>query len=179
MKKIFYLLLLSFLWQSNSFSQNIVIAGVQGERALTWNDFTGKPEKESPHDANTYWNIDYSFKGVNFIGDTAVFSGLNIKLELNAKLSWVKKEKETDALLKHEQGHFDIGRLCVRALQQAYTTNVFLRKDLQAKLNSTFSEIMKTYHEMGIQYDKETDHSKNKEAQKRWEDLLAEKLAVK
>jgi len=178
MKKIFYLLLL-VLVQSHCFAQDIVIGGETGNRPLTWNDFTGKPDKESSHDANTYWNIDYSFKGFQYKADTAVFTGLTVKLEFNSKQSWIKKDRQTDALLKHEQGHFNIGILCAKELQQTFTSTVFFKKDVQVKINALFGDIMKKYHEMGLQYDKETDHSKNKDEQRRWDELLQGKLAVK
>ena len=175
MKKIFYLLVLFFLYDINSFSQEIIISGEKGNRPLTWNDFAGKPDKQSTYEANTYWNINYGIKGIQFKGDTALFTGLTMKLELNSKQSWVKKESETDYLLKHEQGHFDIGRLCLAAINQAFTNGVFLKKDYQTKPSAIFSDTLEKYHEMGALYDKETDHSKNKEEQKRW-DVLIDKL---
>ena len=80
-------------------------------------------------------------------------------------------------MLKHEQGHFDIGRLCLAALQQVFANAVFLKNNYQAKPSAIFSETLKKYHEMGSLYDKETNHSNNKEEQKRWNILIAKLLS--
>jgi hypothetical protein len=39
------------------------------------------------------------------------------------------------------------------------------------------SETIRKYNEMGVQYDRETEHFRNKEQQEKWNSLLAEKLA--
>lgn len=38
-----------------------------------------------------------------------------------------KKEKETDELLKHEQGHFDIAKLCALEMSQLAVQNIVLK----------------------------------------------------
>lgn len=175
MKNISFLLLCSLLYYSAA-SQDIIISGQKGNRPLRWDDFTGKPDYQSSFEANTWWNLKYGFKGISFKGDTVLLQGMSITLELSPQQSWIKKGSETDALLRHEQGHFDIGRLCAAALKKAFDTAYISSSSYKTKPAEIFKAVLQLYHDMGLQYDKETDHSKNKAEQQRWEALLAEKL---
>ncbi len=100
MKYISFIILLLGLSQGLS-AQTIIISGKTGNRPLTWDDFTGKPDMQSPFSANTWWNLKYSISGMSFNGDSVSMKGFSITLELNAEQSWVKNGEKTDALLKH------------------------------------------------------------------------------
>ena len=167
------------LYCKSSFSQEILIGGVPGNRPLTWDDFTGRPDNGSSHEAYTFWNINYVYAGTKYKSDTAVLIGTNVKLELNGTASWIKKGKETNDLLKHEQGHLDIGRLSAIALQQAFNNTVFFKNDLQTKLSAVFAEVFKKYKDMGQLYDDETAHSRNKEEQERGDLFFSKELTKK
>ncbi len=168
MKKIIsFLIVLCFL--QNLFCQQVIINASNKNRLLTWNDFTGKPDKSSSFEANTYWEISYSFKGISFKkGDTATIEGFAVTLTFNTNKSWVKKGSETDYLLQHEQGHFNTGLLCQAEMFNQIKSTVFLKNNFQDKLKAIFSNTMEKYHAMGLKYDEETDHSKNKESQEKW-----------
>ena len=168
MKKILFVFLITFLYNNQGFAQDIFISGQTGKMILTWDDFLGKPDKTSTHDAFTNWNVSYSFGGTKLKGDTIFFTLLKVKLEFNGKESWIKREKSTNELLMHEQGHFDIGRLCSLELQKTFNTTIFLKSNFQTKPQLLFDSILKKYNQMGLDYDKETDHSKNKAEQLRW-----------
>jgi hypothetical protein len=79
-------------------------------------------------------------------------------------------------LLKHEQGHFDIGFLCHQEIISRFKNEILLRSDFQNKARAIFTDTMKKYHEMQLKYDEETNHSKNKESQEKWNVLLANTL---
>lgn len=150
------------------FCQDVIINGVNKNRLLTWDDFTGKPDKSSSHAANTYWNLNYSFQRISFKGDTAKVTGFSVKLELNENLSWVKQEKQTNNLLKHEQGHFDIGLICQLEIIKQFNSTVFFKTDFQNKIQTIFTAALDKYSQIGIKYDEETDHSKNQASQDNW-----------
>lgn len=175
MRKSFCILFFVFI-SKLTFCQDVVINGVNKNRLLTWDDFTGKPDKTSSHAANTYWNISNSFGRITFKGDTAVINGFSCKLELNEKFSWVKKEKQTPTLLKHEQGHFDIGLLCQLEIIKQFNSTVFLKTGFQSKIQTLFSAIMEKYRLLGIKYDEETNHSKNQELQDNWNNFFVKEL---
>jgi hypothetical protein len=98
------------------------------------------------------------------------------KVILLDSCSWVKKGKETDELLSHEQGHFNIGKLCAIELTNSISKTVFLKSDFSDKFNAIYKEIRDKYEVMNGQYDLETNHSKDKVNQKKWDDFFKEKL---
>ncbi len=175
MKKYFCIFFLISMSEV-TFCQDVIINGTNKNRLLTWDDFTGKPDKTSPHAANTYWNVNYGFRGISFKGDTAKISGFFCKLELNEKFSWVKQEKQTTNLLKHEQGHFNIGLICQLEMIKQFNSIVFFKTDFQNKIETIFATVMEKYRLLGIKYDEETDHSKNQESQDNWNDFFAKEL---
>ena len=159
-----------------AFSQDVIINGGNKNWPLNWDDFKGQPDKASAYDANTYWTISYNIKGISFKGDTAKISGFSIILSLQEKLSWSKPEKQTDILLKHEQGHFDLGLICQREIMQQLNSTIFFKEDFKDKIPAIFSSILKKYQAMEFKYDEETNHSKNQSAQESWNNFFLNEL---
>lgn len=175
MKKYICAALLVFL-STLSFSQDIFINGVNKNRPLTWDDFKGTPDTNSTATAFTVWNINYSLTGVSFKGDTVKISNFAVKLEFDEKKSWSKPEKQTNNLLKHEQGHFDLGLICQREILRQLNNAVFLKADFQNKLQTIFSSALEKYRLLGLKYDAETAHSINQPAQDNWNVFFATEL---
>jgi len=175
MKKYSFLILFLFARES-LFCQDVIISGTNKNRTLTWDDFTGKPDKSSPFDAHTYWNVNYRYKRVVYVSDTAKIEEPVVILELNKNLSWIKPGRETPKLLKHEQGHFNIGLLCQKELIDKFKTTTFTRSDFRDKIQLLFKTILDKYTAMGIKYDDETDHGKNPEKQESWNDFFSGEL---
>ena len=175
MKK--YICIFFFIPMSKvAFCQDVIINGINKNRLLTWDDFTGKPDKSSLHDANTYWDLNYSFQRFTFKEDTAKITGFSVKLELNGKLSWIKQGKQTNYLLNHEQGHFDIGLICQTELMKQLNNTVFFKTDFQNKIQTVFANIYDRYIQLGIKYDEETNHSENQQSQDNWDAFFAKEL---
>lgn len=175
MKKIICLFfILSFF--ENIFCQDVLINGSTKYRLLTWDDFSGKPDKDSPFQANTSWGINYGFKGVDFAGDTVRFKNLAVTLKFDETKSWVKEGKQIPYLLKHEQGHFDIALICHKEIIKAINNTVFFKADFKEKLRTIFTDTIKKYRLMQVQYDEETDHSKNEANQQKWNAIIAKAL---
>jgi Bacterial protein of unknown function (DUF922) len=175
MKKMICILLICALYQTVK-CQDVMINGINKNRPLSWDDFTGDPDRGSRHDANTFWNINYAFKGLSFKGDTAKIQGFSFKLSLDEKHSWVKPGKQSDALLKHEQGHFDLGLLCQQEMIKQFSAAVFTRANFQEQVQKLFNSVLEKYRLMGVKYDSETDHSKNQVSQDSWNNFFATEL---
>lgn len=173
-KYIFLLLLICTSWFCRA--QEVIISGVNKNRPLTWNDFKGRPDNGSAYDANTFWNITYNINGISFKGDTAKISRFSVILQLDEKLSWSKPEKQTAVLLKHEQGHFDIGLICQQEIIGLLNNTVFLKTDFKEKIPAIFSSTLEKYRLLQEKYDAETDHSKNQPAQDSWNNFIAATL---
>lgn len=176
MKKFFFAI--SFLLLINSIieAQNITVKGKPYAGQLTWNDFNGKPDAGSSFNANTGYKFNTRLKSINFKADTAVINGFEIDLELDAKLTWVKKGKETDYLLKHEQGHFDIAVLLAHEILKQVSEAHFTKTNFQNALNKIVNTVGEKYRKMGITYDEETDHSINTTVQQEWNRFLEQAL---
>lgn len=113
-------LLISSILINFCYCQKVIISGEETSRKLVWTDFIGEIDRTSPYFAHTQWNLNYRFGNVQFRGDTAVIGSFELKLELDPSKSWLKKDKATDELLIHEQGHFDCGLLCMNELLATY-----------------------------------------------------------
>ena len=164
------------LCSTDILSQKITINGEPGSPKLTWDDFKGKPDKSSPYFAYTYWDIFYSWAEVKFSGDTVKWD-VKITLDLAKDRTWKKKDNISDTLLKHEQGHFDIGRMCAKEAQEKVRATVFLKNtDYKEKLRQVVTGVVMKYKYMNEQYDEETKHSANRVQQWKWDDLLTKEI---
>ena len=157
-------------------AQKILIGGTEGVRQLQWSDFAGKPDENSVYFAYTAYSTKFKFDDVQFNGDKAIISGFEMTLEFDKNKSWVKKGKETEELLKHEQGHFDVGLLYMQEVLQKMTGANFTRAGYKEEFQKLISDIHQKYKDMGFQYDKETNHSIKKDEQKRWDTFFNESV---
>lgn len=148
-------------------AQTVLINGERTTRLLRWDDFTGTPDYNADLYAYTYWYVSYKWGPFPFKGDTA-----KIKIEVSVELekrSWKKKDKVSDSLLTHEQGHFNIGWLFAIAFQQRVNSTVLFRHNYQSKIEELFNQELEKFREMERLYDKETRHFHNREQQKKWD----------
>ena len=179
MQKITALLLFLFLLQvKTAFSQNIFIGDEATNRKLQWSDFRGRVDPNSPHHAVTTWYLTYKMEGVKTYGDSVSVGKLQAVLQMEPKESWLNKGKATDELLTHEQGHFYIGMLCLQEFTTMYYKTSFRKNNFDAKMKQLFQETLNKYHQLGIKYDEETNHSQNREAQKLWDAFFAKYVVM-
>jgi Bacterial protein of unknown function (DUF922) len=173
--KLSYTILLLCLLQA-SYGQKILIGSTEGNRPLVWSDFIGKVDEGSSFAAMTYWNINYKMGNVQIKDDELIIGSFEVILSFNNANSWVKKEKMTSSLLQHEQVHFDIGVLCMKSFLEKRKALVLTKKNYNEKLQLLFKDVSKKYQDMGVEYDKETDHSKNLPQQIKWNNFIKEEL---
>lgn len=76
--------------------------------------------------------------------------------------SWAIKDEVSDELLVHEQGHFNIGILCIREIMEKFKQTKFTKSNFSQLLSNLFKSTTNKYSELTLNYDKETDHSKTK-----------------
>jgi hypothetical protein len=144
-------------------------------RQLTWADFKGEPEADSPYDAYTYWSVHYSYDAPTLDGD-----GFRVVVRVWNQLdsrSWVKPRVKADpstaALLDHEQGHYTLGVLCALEFKKVASGRRF-GKHYHAEIRDLFDQILKNYVDMEKRYDAETLHMRNPAAQQTWDRRLAQ-----
>jgi hypothetical protein len=171
------LVMTAILFSYCSFGQKIMVNGQESTGQLIWSDFTGRVDKGSSFNAFTSYKFNTKVGNIKFVGDSAIINGFEVILEFDQKNSWAKKDKVTDDLLVHEQGHFNLGILCVKEIMKKYKEAKFTKSNYNSLLQSIVNESSRKYNEMGIKYDEETDHSKNIEQQLKWNKVFAEQLA--
>lgn len=177
MSHIKYFLLLFILSFANNLSaQQIFIGPEETNRKLTWDDFRGPVDHSSAHHAMTTWSLEYNMEDVRAKGNIIEIGKMNVTVKMEPQRSWCIREKITDDLLKHEQGHFDIGILCMREFMSIINETTFTKNDLEPKMKKIFNDVLSKYHHLGIQYDQETDHSNNKDAQQIWNTYFEESM---
>jgi len=164
MIKYFTLILLLILVNDNN---DFVGKFSYSERdRLDWSDFRGKPESNSHFDASVNTGITYQWSYGKDKGDIE----LNYQVDsfCYPSMSWVKRGQMSDRLLSHEQLHFDISELHARIMRKRlkeYKAGDNIRRDL----NKMYKLVERMRIIMQERYDEETEHSKNMEAQKKWE----------
>lgn len=146
-------------------------------KPLGWKDFRGTAEANSTFHANSNSGISYSWRLNNVNG--VVELEYEVCGNFYPDLSWVVPGSDNDHLLKHEQLHFDISELHARKLRKklADLPVSWLGKDPRTKLNGFYEKIDKERREMQTRFDRESQHSINKEAEAKWQKYVQEELA--
>jgi hypothetical protein len=138
-------------------------------RKLKWEDFKGDPDPTSSNAALTSSNIKVAF------GYNHSQLQYSIQCRFDKNHSWAKMKN--DYILAHEQGHFDIAELHARLLNKALKEYTFKSKTVGEDVNNIYDQIMQQHHNFQLQYDKETDHSRNPATQAEWEKKIRGLLA--
>jgi hypothetical protein len=143
------------------------------EKSLNWSDFKASPKKHLPYKANTNSGLSFSWNS------TESSSGIVLNYEVGSNFypyrSWVKEIEEVEYLLAHEQLHFNITELHARKLRKALE-NYKPSGKMKKELDVIYSEIEKQRRQMQTQFDKETKHSINKEAEFKWRQFVKQEL---
>jgi len=140
------------------------------DNKLTWSDFKGEPVGTSRHRAVTSSGIAYSWS----LPDTGAYFKTAAFFVTNR--SWTKSVKDTNTL-NHEQGHFDITEIYARKLLASLQQ---LNRDKKATKQSIAQVAEKTIaqkNDFQKQYDFETSFGINREAQKKWDELILAQLS--
>ncbi len=91
--------------------------------------------------------------------------------------TWVVTSQKSDDLLSHEQGHYDLTGLSGRDMANEMAA---ARARTPAALQARVSQIIRTYRRRAKawtdSYDTETDHSRNRQVQSRWDERIRDAM---
>ena len=166
MNKVFkkYYLLSAFIICSFQADDSLITWTIN--RKLSWDDFQGKAVASNPADALTYTDIKTQARsdenGIVYVTVTNFF---------DKKLSW-SKNKNSTALLSHEQLHFDITEYYTRVLRTKLNSIATAEAIKSGKFNKESSRILNDWQQFQQKYDKETNHGTISSKQKEWEDSV-------
>ncbi|GAB4042708.1 DUF922 domain-containing protein [Spirosoma jeollabukense] len=144
------------------------------DRKLSWQDFTGPVDPESKYAAKTHWRVNYKYTVILVRGDTVQLD-LQVATLLKSN-SWAVPSKQTDELLEHEQGHFNIAQLCALRFKKAVKNMILFKHNYAQTIDSLFNGAIAEANQQDIQYDEETNHHLNKRQQKKWNTKINEML---
>jgi hypothetical protein len=143
-------------------------------RELEWTDFNGEVDPGSRWNAYTDWVTSYRFSRPDFAGGRARVK-LTVQLLLTRN-SWVKPEKKSDALLEHERGHFNIGRVCSEQVERKINSSSFSASNYPKEIDDMYWVEMGKCKELEQRYDMETKHYNDREQQALWNKNIADLL---
>ncbi|MFN8289869.1 MAG: DUF922 domain-containing protein [Chitinophagaceae bacterium] len=137
-------------------------------KRLTWSDYKATPDPGSDAAASTttYLMISYNISDEHF--------GFKIESKFSRTRSWGLYK--TAYILSHEQGHFDIAEIFARKLNKKMKDYVFNKRTYQKELKKIYQDILDEKEEWQNRYDKETNHSINKDKQAEWLKKISEAL---
>ena len=143
-------------------------------RLLTWDDFKGVPDYNSPGGAITASGFAFN-ANMNMIGKD-IYLNIGVYTFFSKKNSWKKPNINSSYHLVHEQHHFDItrisaGKFCDELLKANFTVTNY-SKLLSALFDKAFNE-NKALQE---KYDNETRHSINTSEQLKWNDKITAEI---
>ena len=169
----------------------------ESDRPLSWEDFDAAVPRaaEEIRVASTASSIGWSYAfEIDWSQRSCSYS--IVKLESVARFhpdrSWVRPGHLTDAILEHEQGHFDIAQIYKQKFAAATHGLVgsARRCDGQSERKATrtaeseiaqlvgkaYDEVWQAYQRYQESYDAETMHGIDREAQSRWTRTIARSL---
>ena len=93
---------------------------------------------------------------------------------MNRHNSWVVNSAKTEALRKHEQGHFDITAIGASEIhdRMAFITGVSAG-ELASQKDELIAEVQVYINDANARYDEETEHGTNVTRQNSWEANIA------
>lgn len=142
----------------------------QDNQLLQWDDFAGQASDTSKFDAQSFAEICYHY---------TFYSPRDFHFDVFANFrkntSWIKKQKKSEALLRHEQLHFNIAALYAEKLKDEFS-NFHYTSHYEGQIANIFRQKEREYQAVQRQYDEETNHSLNKERQRQWEDFINNEL---
>ena len=164
---------------------------------LTWSDFKAESNPavfEDSHSVIKYhctWIVDSEKLGRDIV---FLIDNIQIAVEFHPVLSWVRESEKTESLLKHEQGHFDLGELVkdenLEKIQETFyhrqyptrgqneeQRKQFAKEDSGKIIYEEIEKLEKILSDRRLEYDKLTNFGENKEQQQKFNELF-EKLRV-
>jgi hypothetical protein len=144
---------------------------------LSWNDFlpVDSLPDGSGDEAQTATNMP-ALSGIRPVSAHGGFSLPNVALTVGldrTQTMVIKTARKTADLLKHEQGHFDITVLTVRALaKEMERLKAASPAALGQQVNALLGKHQQRADMLEQKYDKETENSKNLDTQKTWNNAI-------
>ena len=151
---------------------------IPATKKLTTADFKGVPNETVDFLAQTNPVISLTYSkpiGCKENGKVKlkVETGVSVSERSWIKLSKIKTPELLNALLSHEQGHYDMGTIFSIELKKILSDICFDKDDYKQQVDSVFKSMYARYDALQKEYDSDTDHMANKIRQIKWKEKIA------
>lgn len=146
----------------------------EAHKPLTWSDFRGAPDRFSKFAATSNTGISHTYS-VNSKG-YFVANSSQVRANFYPNLSWYIPKLINETTLAHEQTHFDISELHARILRKELSDRRFSH-NAKREITAIYENVEKARKAMQYQFDRETNHSVDREKEIIWENYIAKLLA--
>lgn len=170
MKKYFLFLLFS---STILYSQRITWSA---DQKLVWNNFKSPKNNLGGEDVVAYTHCGWEYSSITS-SDPKKPVKIVITTIFNEEKSWKDPKRINDAVLLHEQKHFDIAEWHARKLRKALHEKIVYTADYKKYFQQIYSKISSDYRKFQQMYDKETNHGQNKEKQAEYNIIISAGLA--
>ncbi|MES2279165.1 MAG: DUF922 domain-containing protein [Bacteroidota bacterium] len=165
MKHVFTILLLGFTL--TAFAQVKCDSIIwKADRKLTWGDFQGEPVLSGMVAAKTHYDFVRTWAAHGFTLKTKMVCSFN------PCKSW-SRNKKSDNLLAHEQGHFDIAEYFRRLYNKRVAEATYSKSTIVSVMKSIYQNINTECETMQENYDTQTTHGLTKDKQVEWLQKIA------
>ncbi len=135
-------------------------------RPLVWADFKASPRAASKFAASVF--PGFAYEGKTNVADGEIKLDIALKVYVLKSSSWVKPVARNPYGLNHEQRHFDIVKLIAARFKQKLTPENLTLEDYNSIMQYLYLESFREMNRLQEQYDAETQHGINQDAQERW-----------
>lgn len=147
-------------------------------KKLTTTDFKGQPDELVDYLAQTTPVISLRYSGSTNCAENGkiklkVETGVSVSERSWLKLSKIKTPELLNALLSHEQGHYDMGAIFSIELKKTLSGICFDKAGYKQQVDSVFKSMYARYDTLQKEYDTDTDHMRNKNMQLEWKQKIA------
>jgi hypothetical protein len=166
--KICYLLFLWLLFPAEGFAQKPLIKRV----VVDWKFFKNDRPHTSRYTAYIQYRLTYKYI---ILPTDSTEEKMNLRFEVSLVMDTAKsyfqfsRRADGQKLLKHEQGHADIGVLYKEKLKQAFAEKVFLKKNYRETITMVYYDVWAAMQNENNKYDEETERGNNSRAQRMWD----------
>lgn len=148
---------------------------VNFDRVLKWSDFKEKAAVKADDGATigVSWEEEHEPQRE---GNAITVKKLKVTIVMpDPEMNTVVKEKKTEAMRKHEQGHYDIIALGAREFyRRGLKLSAASDTELNTKFDDLFTEVYDKATAVDARYDKRTDHHLKTDVQKQWDAKIEE-----
>lgn len=162
--RYFLFAILSLVFLSVSATDSNLILW-RADHRLGWEDFQGPVDlqRKSGVQAATQVMIELNTQQN---GNLAHFT---VACYFERDRSWTAN-RQNEYLLSHEQLHFDIAELFAREMRKRLRElSEVSHRNLESRVQQIYRQVNREHNAFQDRYDRETEHSKNREKQAQWE----------